>query len=142
MVSIEKEVANIEKSESLDLSLLFYPSGTTGFSEYSIDIINDSLIIKNPNNKEYRGKLTNDQRVEIKQKISTLTEKYDWSDNRVKGGWGCILKIDNQVYYIDNGFTFDPRFKDWGPPTPEKIKDLIDYIVGLSPIPIKLYGFS
>jgi hypothetical protein len=55
--------------------------------------------------------------------------------------WGCTLKVDNQVYYEDNFFSFilQPKAMGWQPP-PEEIKSLIEYIVSLSPIEIELYG--
>lgn len=136
----------MEKSD-LSLSLLFYPSMSIESIIYLVDIINDSLIVKknspSGNSEEYRGKLTYNQCVEIKKMISALTQKYDRSDNFVLGGWGCTLKVDNQVYYEDNHFSFFPRSKEtgWQAP-PEKIKLLIDFIVSLSPISIELYSFS
>jgi hypothetical protein len=129
----------------LNLSLLFYPSMSIEDIRYSVDIINDSLIVKKNviDNKEYRIKLTDNQRAEIAKMVSVLSQKYDRSENFVLGGWGCTLKIDNQVYYINNFFSFVPQSKEmgWLPP-PEEIKLLIDYIVGLSPIEIELYSFS
>lgn len=129
----------------LNISLLFYPSKSIEDIRYSIDIINDSLIVKERDfgNKEYRGKLTDDQSAKIRELTSALNQKYDWSSRFAKGGWGCILKVDNQVYYEDNRFSFPPYSDEmsWQAP-PEEIKSLIDYIVSLSPIPIELYGFS
>ena len=127
----------------LNLSLLFYPSMSIKNIIYSIDIVSDSLIIKKNDSIKYRGKLTDKQYTEVKKMMPTLTQKYDRSKNLVLGGWGCTLKVKNQVYYEDNFFSFVPQPKEmgWQPP-PEEIKLLIDYIVSLSPIPIKLYGFS
>jgi hypothetical protein len=131
----------------LNISLFFYPSMSIEDIRYSVDIMSDSLIIMeyrpSGNNKEYRGKLTDSQCTEIKKMFSSLTQKYDRSSNFVKGGWGCTLKVDNQIYYEDNHFSFIPHSKEtgWQAP-PEEIKLLIDYIVSLSPIPIELYGFS
>jgi hypothetical protein len=158
------------QTENKGISLLFYPAGLMdkgtlmdrGISQlfyltglmvrgdevvYSINVINDSLTIKTNHragNKEYIGKLTNNQYLEIKNLISALTQKYDWPDFHALGAWGCMLKIDNQVYFKTNYFSFDStRFERQGlRSTPEEIKQLIDYIVGLSPIPIKLFSFS
>jgi hypothetical protein len=150
LVSCHAQVKNKKTKDTekfdLNLSLLFYPSMSIESIIYSVDIINDSLIIMKNNiidNKEYRGKLTDSQCLEIKKITFTLTQKYDRSDNFVLGGWGCTLKVDNQVYYEDNHFSFVPHSKTigWQAP-PEEIKLLIDYIVSLSPIPIELYGFS
>ena len=121
----------------LKISLLFYPSiFSMDDIRYSIDIVNDSITIKKQiiDNREYRGKLTNDQCIEIKKLTSTLTQKYDRTEKIVKDEWGCTLRVDDQVYYEDSAFSFDTP--------PGEVKSLIDYIVSLSPIPIELYGFS
>ncbi|MDR1654178.1 MAG: hypothetical protein LBS01_11155 [Prevotellaceae bacterium] len=133
----------------LNISLLFYPSMSIEDIRYSIDIVDDSLIIKKQiiDNKEYRGKLTSNQCVEIKKLASTITRKYDKSDSReivILDVWGCTLKVGSQIYYKDDFFSFIPisnKAFGWQAP-PEEIKLLIDYIVSLSPIPIELYGFS
>jgi hypothetical protein len=146
------EIKNMEKSD-LKISLLFYPSMSIEDIRYSVDIINDSLIAKDhyyihmvigAEDKEYKVKLTNNQCMEIKRLTSALTQKYDRSDNWALDVWGCTLKVDNQVYYEDNFFSFIPysnKAMGWQAP-PEEIKLLIDYIVSLSPIPIELYGFA
>ena len=130
----------------LNLSLLFYPSMLIENIRYSVDIIKDSLIVKKNyvgNKEKYRIKLTDNQCAEIKKMTFALNQKYDRSDNWANDVWGCTLKVDGQVYYVDNFFSFVPQSKEmgWLPP-PEEIKLLIDYIVSLSPIPIELYGFS
>ena len=145
--SKSKELKNMEKY-NLNLSLLFYPSMSIESIIYSVDIINDSLIVKKNhigNKMEYRIKLTGYQYTQIRKKISAINQKYnhlddDWEHN---GAWGCTLKINNQIYYESNFFSFVPQPKriGWQAP-PEEIKLLIDYIVSLSPIPIELYGFS
>ena len=130
----------------LNLSLRFYPSMSITDIRYSIDIINDSLIIKKYHigvETVERINFTDGQSLEINKRISKLTHKYDRSKNILLGGWGCTLKVDNQVYYEDNFFSFVPHSKEmgWLPP-PEEIKFLIDYLVSLSPFPIELYAFS
>jgi hypothetical protein len=106
---------------------------------YSFYIINDSLIIKNENLKEY-VKLTDDQYLEIEKMISVLNQKYDRTDNFDYATWGCVLKVDNQIYYQDNFFELE-SYPNWGPPPiPEEIRLLIVYILGLSPIPIVFFG--
>lgn len=145
LVSCHSQAKNKEIKSDLSLSLLFYSSFSSADPIYSIDMINDSLIIKLNNHmgkKEYRNKLTDNQISEIKRMTSALTQKYDWSSRFVKGGWGCTLKVDNQVYYEDNRFSFIPYSKEMNvESTPKEIKILIDFIVSLSPIPIELYGF-
>ncbi len=135
-----------KKNNDLRLSLLFYPSMAKEDIRYSIDIINDSLITK----KYHIGvetmrkiHLTDEQWVEVKRRISLLTRKYDKSKNFVKGGWGCTLKVGDQIYYVDNLFSFQTSSTHANfQPTPEEMKLLIDYIVSLSPILIELYSFS
>jgi hypothetical protein len=144
----------------LNLSLIFYPANgqvwtidtindriERAWFPYSIDIINDNLIVKKDSErKEYKIKLTDDQYLEIKKMVSALTQKYDWSYNFAYDAWGCILIVDNQIYYQNNFFIDYPwPKKRVGHPnllsTPKEIKLLIDYIVGLSPIPIELGSF-
>jgi hypothetical protein len=148
---------NMEKFD-LKISLLFYPSMSIEDIRYSVDIINDSLVVKDhyyvhlvkdTEDKEYKVKLTNDQCMEIKKMTSALTQKFSRLNVFAKGGLGCTLKVDNQVYYEDNFFSFQrtpAEIKVLGDnfisfQTPEKIKLLIDYIVSLSPIPIKSYWY-
>ena len=145
--TMNNEMTNIEKSD-LKISLFFYPGPSMLSVEdirYCITIVNDSIIIRKQKfgNKEYRGKLTDCQYLKIKKLTFALTQKYNRSEKIVKGGWGCTLKIEDQVYYEDSDFSFVSRSNEtgWLPP-PEEIKLLIDYIVSLSPIPIKLYSFS
>jgi hypothetical protein len=148
LTSCHSHTKNNEMKNDLNISLLFYPSMSIDDIRYSVNIVNDSLIIKKQiiDDKEYHGKLTSNQCMEIKKLISVLNQKYGKLDNSeivVWDVWGCTLKVDNQVYYEDNFFSFVPQSKKmgWLPP-PEEIKLLIDYIVSLSPIPIELYGFS
>jgi hypothetical protein len=146
LTSCHSQTRNNEMKNELHISLLFSPSiFSIDDIRYSIDIVNDSLIVKKQiiDNNEYRGKLTSNQCAEIKKLISELNQRYDRSDRFRKGGWGCILKVSNQIYYEDNDFSFKPysKYIDWQE-LPEEIKLLIDYIVSLSPIPIELYGFS
>jgi hypothetical protein len=147
LTSCHAQIKNKEMKYDLNISLLFYPSMSIEDIRYSINIISDSLIIKKYSigvETAKRIKLIDEQCLEIKKMISVLTQKYDMSKNSVLGGWGCTLKIDNQVYYEDNFFSFVPisnKAMGWQAP-PKKIKLLIDYIVGLSPISIELYSFS
>ena len=151
LTSCHSQTKNKEMKSDLKLSLLFYPSMSIEDIRYSVDIVNDSLIAKNhyyvhlvkgAEDKEYRVELTDEQCIEIKKRISALNQKYDRFNTHIRGGWGCTLKVGNQVYYEDNFFSFVLLSKemDWQAP-PEEIKLLIDYIVSLSPIPIDLYWF-
>jgi len=151
-----KKIGNIDKP--LNLSLLFRDEGGIIVSKdtidgniietlrypYSIDIVNDSIIFtarKMLKNKEHRGKLTDEQLLEIKKMVSALNQKYEIPSERIgpyDASWLCILEIDNQVHYIhgacaDNyGFTMR-NFSLM----PKEIFLLFRYIVDLSPIRIK-----
>lgn len=136
LVSCHSQAKNKEMKSDLRISLLFYPSMSKEAPIYSVDIANDSLIIKRYSigvETAERIKLTDEQCLEVNKHTSALSQKYDRSNNWAKGAWGCTLKVDNQVYYEDNLFSF------YSPP--EEIKLLIDYIVNLSPISIDLYWF-
>ncbi|MDR2595429.1 MAG: fibrobacter succinogenes major paralogous domain-containing protein [Fibromonadaceae bacterium] len=111
---------------------------------YSIDIVNDSIIFtarKWRGNKEYRGKLTDEQQLKIKNMVSALNQEYEFpslddDDGPGLGPWACILEIDNQVRYIRGGCEDNPefthiRFKE---KMPEEIRVLFRYIIDLSPI--------
>ena len=145
LTSCHSQTKNNEMENDLKISLLFYPSMTIEDIRYSVDIVNDSLITKAFHigiETTERKKLTDEQCREIEKMTSALTQKYDRSDNFGRGGWGCTLKVDNQTYYEDNYFSFGLPSPRMGlQPTPEEIKLLIDYLVGLSPIPIVLYWF-
>jgi hypothetical protein len=146
LVSCNSQVKNKEMKSDLNLSLLFYPSISIEDIRYSVDIVNDSLIVKKYSigvETTEKVKLTDKQCLEINKRTSVLTQKYDRSKKIVLDAWGCTLKVDNQIYYEDKFFSFIPQSKEigWLPP-PEEIKLLIDYIVSLSPILIELYGFS
>jgi hypothetical protein len=148
LTSCHSQTKNKEMENDLNISLLFYPSMSIDDIRYSIDIINDSLIIKKQiiDDKEYRGKLTSNQYMEIKKLASVLNQKHDRSDNIeiiVWDVWGCTLKVGNQIYFKDIFFSFVPQSNEMGSQAPpQEIKLLIDYIVSLSPFPIELYGFS
>jgi hypothetical protein len=150
-----RKIGSIDKP--LNLSLLFRDSGGIGVSKdtidgnviktllypYSINIVNDSIIFTarkiRRGNKEYRGKLTDEQHSEIKKKVSELNQKYDYASRGPLGGWTCILEIDNQVHYIYRYCSHAYKFSNPNPnfsPMPKEIELLFQYIVGLSPIPI------
>jgi hypothetical protein len=152
-----KKIGSIDKP--LNLSLLFRdPSGIrvsidtidgnvikTLLYPYSIDIVDDSIIVTKRKmcgdekcDREYRGKLTDEQHLKIKKLVSTLNLEYEIPSGYIgSGGWLCILEIDNQVHYKHdcNGY---PEFKDpdYGRPMPKEILLLYQYIIGLSPIQI------
>jgi len=128
--------------------MTFYLAAMEDAVKYSFDVINDSLTVKDYKfitradaEKEHRAygvKLTDDQCMEISKRVSALKQECDKSGRVAKGGWGCTLKVDGQVYYKDNDFSLgEQRY-----PPPGEIKSLIDYIVSLSPIPIKLEGYD
>jgi hypothetical protein len=58
LVSCHSQTKNKEMKSDLKISLLLYPSMSVEDIRYSVDIINDSLIVKKKpfDNKEYRGR--------------------------------------------------------------------------------------
>jgi len=119
-----------------------------GAVKYSFDIIGDSLTVKDYEfitredkvYKAYKVKLTDDQCMELMKRVSALNQPCDKSGRIAKGGWGCTLKVDDQVYYKDNDISWMNEKGRY--PPPGEIKSLIDYVVSLSPIPIKLEGYD
>ena len=82
----------------------------------------------------HRSKLGEDQYSKVKEMLSESTQKYDRSNILSYGGWSCILKVDNQIHYHDNNFSFFPDKRFDKRPPPEEITLLINYIVGLCPV--------
>ncbi|MDR1876025.1 MAG: hypothetical protein LBQ84_00215 [Flavobacteriaceae bacterium] len=128
------------EGQDISISLKFYPTGVIEDVRYSISIINDSLIVKNhfPRNindkNEYITKLSNSQKYEINKLISFINIQYQNRDIFISDTWGVTLVINNQVFYEVDDFSFKSP--------PNEIRNLINYLVGLSPIKIDLYGFS
>jgi len=133
-----KKIGNIDKPLNLSLH------GDGG----SISIVNDSIIFTTWRNsrrfskdREFRGKLTDEQQLKIKEMVSDLNQEYFPDERHMLHDSPCILKIDNQVHYekVACGdypeFTY-PEF----PPMPKEIWFLFRYIVDLSPI--EIMGFN
>jgi len=156
-----KQISNIDKP-SLNLSLHFSGPGISISSDtidgniietlknpYSIKIVNDSIMIfiiwiegdyktgRIARHKEYRGKLTDEQYLKIKNMLSALNHEYEESKVVIFDDMTCILEIDNKVRYEhraceDNPEFSHPRF----PPMPKEILLLFRYIVDLPPVKI------
>jgi len=157
-----KKIGNIDKP--LNLSLHFNgPGQAISFDTidgniiktlkypYSIKIVNDSIMIFAgwvvidekagliERDEEYKGKLTDEQRLKIKNMVSALNQEYEISSERRRlyGGRTCILEIDNQVRYEQRACASNPEFsRPPFSPMPKEILLLFQYIVGLSPIKI------
>jgi len=116
-------LGSLDTIDGKEIVTLLYP--------YSIDIVNDSIIFtarKWDKNKEYRGKLTDEQQLKIKNMVSALNQEYEIpSMGRELAPWACILEIDNQVRYIKG------RCGDSLKYMPEEIRILFRYIIDLSP---------
>jgi hypothetical protein len=124
------------KNQDISISLKFYPTGVVDDVRYSIYIINDSLIVENHTvNKKsvYKTKLSNIQINDIDTLSSTIKTQCRSSDI-VEDAWAVTLVINNKIVYEVNDFSFESP--------PNEIKNLINYLVSLSPIKIDLYGFS
>jgi len=143
-----KETDNIDKP-SLNLSLHFSGQGIYTSSDtidgkefevlkypYTIKILNDSIMISaswtffDPD--EYRGKLTEEQYLKIKNMVSDLNQEYETlSDYRLHAS-PCILKIDNKVRYKKKTCVNNLKFSSSHLPLmPKEILILFRYIVDL-----------
>jgi uncharacterized protein (TIGR02145 family) len=111
---------------------------------YSIHIDNDSIMIftvwaeeRVAKDKEYRGKLTDEQHLKIKTMVSALNQEYEKSKVVIFDAMTCILKIDNKVHYEQKACEDNPEFSiDRFPPMPKEILLLFQYIVDLPPVRI------
>jgi len=143
----------------LNLSLLFRDEGgiratydtidgnviKTLLYPYSINIVNDSIMILarwREGDEKYRGKLTDEQQLKIKEIVSALNQEYKIPSGRIgpyDASWLCILEIDNKVHYIHGACKNNPEFTFSGFKTkmPKEMRLLFRYIVDLSPIRIK-----
>jgi hypothetical protein len=157
-----KEEGNMDKP--LNLSLLVSGPGAsvsydtidgnvikTLLYPYSINIVNDSIMIFAgwvvrdekagfiDRDEEYKGKLTDEQHLKIKNMVSALNLEYEiFSERRrLYDGRTCVLEIDNQVRYEQRACASNPEFsRPPFSPMPKEILLLFQYIVGLSPIKI------
>jgi hypothetical protein len=122
-------------NNDLQISLILYPSGCSEDIRYSLNILNDSLHINDYSTlKEIKYKLKENEYNHLLFLKKDILKKYHRPNNNVLGSWGCMLEIQNVLYYNDDDFNFkDP---------PIEIKNLIDYLVKLSTIDIELYSFS
>lgn len=132
-----REINNLKKQNSIILK--FYPTGVVNDVRYSISVIGDSFVVKNSSpiniseNKEYVALLSKDQVNKIDTLVSSI--KLQYRDTVIsEDTWGVTLLINNQVFYEVRDFSFKRQ--------PEEVKNLINYLVGLSAIKIELYGFS
>ena len=132
-----REIKNLKKQNSIILK--FYPTGVVNDVRYSISVIGDSFVVKNSSpiniseNKEYVALLSKDQVNKIDTLVSSI--KLQYRDTVIsEDTWGVTLLINNQIFYEVGDFSFKRQ--------PEEVKNLINYLVGLSAIKIELYGFS
>lgn len=132
------EVSQTEKQKNT-IILKFYPTGVIDDIRYSIYIIGDSLIVKNyfpintKDQREYVALLSNNQIYKIDTLVSAIRMQYQNTDI-FEDTWGVTLMINNKVVYEVSDFSFKLP--------PNEVKNLINYLVGLSEIKIDLYGFS
>jgi len=145
-----KKIGNIDKP--LNLSLHFEGPGIATYSDtidgkaikvlnypYSVKIVNDSIMIftvwverRIAKKEEYRGKLTDEQYLKIKNMVSDLNLKYEEPKVVIYDAMECILKIDNKIHYKHKACASNPEFSNPRfPPMPKEILLLFQYIVDL-----------
>lgn len=135
LFSCEENKKKFAFNNKLQICLLLYPSENTEDIRYSLNILDGNLLIKDYSTfKNISYKLKKNEYNHLLLLKNNISKKYDRLNNNVLGSWGCTLKVENVIYYNDDDFNFkDP---------PIEIKNLIDYLVKISPIEIELYSFS
>ncbi len=123
-----------------NITLFFYPSGCKNENCYSykIEIEDDFLIVNGCyysryDHKKKKKTISSKQIIELNKLVQRLDNPYL---NKVitEDVWGAKMFVNGKLIYEEGEFSFETA--------PEKIKQLIDYIIMLSPLEIKLYALS
>ena len=133
------------------MKLSIYPS-SGGFSNtYYFEITNDKMLkcyfgdrrnnnIKSPKYIKNiistdEKRLTENEKLNIFNHIKKLQENdYKKSQYRVNDSWSAMLLYENEIYEMVDYWDDENEF--------ELLKNLIDAIVELSPIPVDLHGWA
>ncbi len=135
----DKAQTNIEyEARQQSISLILYPSGNADDVRYLISIIGDSLVVDSyyPGRELKKRKkifLSKNQTMELEALAASIKTGYR-NSYLMDDAWGVTLTINGEVVYEDSDFSLGRTFNEGN--------TLINYIVGLSPIKIELYGFS
>jgi hypothetical protein len=125
--------------DDLKLETYFYPSSGGG-AIYSIELKNDSLIVKNhePINKSENSlfikKLSNEELNNLSQIVDLVKKRENVQPEIVLDSWRVEVKVNGVTVYDES----DVRIKT----LPEDIKRLINFLTKNSTVKIELYDFS
>jgi len=128
---ITKDISMMENS----IELYLFPVGA--FQDLRYSIVLDEETIKTYSSKTIKSnerKLHSREIGNINDLVSKIQNPYQNTIQGISDTWGCLLKIDDEIIYMDDDFSFETP--------PEEIKNLISYLTEISSIKIKLYGFS
>lgn len=126
--------------ESNNIVLLLFPSGCEDESCYSYKIeigesnfkVSGSYYMRYSDDKKSK-KLSIQQITELNEMAQNVKNPF-FNKESVEDVWGAKMTINGKVLYEVGEFSFESP--------PDKIKQLINYIIKLSPLKIELYDFS
>ncbi len=141
----DTQVKNIQANKVLteinsNITLFLFPSGCENENCYSykIEITKNRLIVNGNYYMRYDdGKKRKILSAEEIAKLNELAQAIDSpyiNEESAEDVWSAKIIINKKLVYKEGEFSFET--------TPQKIKYLIDYIVGLSPLEIELYHFA
>lgn len=124
---------------SRKINLYFYPS-SGGEMIYSLEVKNDSLIVKNheplyPKRINYSKELLSKSQLDSLNKLAKkLIYRKTFTNEVVLDSWRVVLKVDDKKIYEKTDFSIEEL--------PEDVKNIVNYLRRISPVKIELYGFS
>jgi len=127
-------------TETNNIVLLLFPSGCEDESCYSYKIeieenklkVNGTYYMRYSDDKKSK-KLSTQQIAELNKMVQNIQTAY-FDKESAEDVWGAKMTINGKVVYEVGEFSFESP--------PDKMKQLINYIVKLSPLEIELYDFS
>jgi len=140
--NVEVKNSKPEKQyEMMKIELYFFPSEVFENVRYSIIIDSGKIVAKNHDALLGTKDLVGGFEKELtKKQIDQLENLLNHLEYNEEGGimaedtWGCKMIINNSIYYESSDFSLDKVNED--------TKKVLDYIIGLIPFEIELYGFS
>ena len=129
-----------EMATETNIVLLLFPSGCEDESCYSYKIeiekntfkVGGSYYMRYPDEKK-RKELLIQQIKRLNKMVQNIQNPY-FNKESAEDVWGAKMIVNGKVLYEVGEFSFKSP--------PDKIKQLISYIVKLSPLEIELYDFS
>ncbi len=123
----------------MEIGLYFYPS-SGGDVIYSVDIKNDSIIAKNHEPldttklNDYKGTLSKSDIDSINNFTRSLIYRETFDNEIILDSWRLVLKVNGRKIYEKSKVSI----KD----LPKDVRNLVKYLIKISPVEIDLYGFS